>query len=207
MPTDLKGAPPSAPKENTVSVPIKELTTGTRANAFNECGAAITTDSMERFLLAFERSARRWEMIVYPAMFAFMLLAGYGFYLIYSLTNDMRVIAQNLDPNMGLHMSRLSTDMEKMTSTIAHMSDNVREMAGTMGTMAQTTTSMAADTSTMSQRMNYLTMMESIANQMVTMNQGIHGMNVNMDMMRQDVASMRNAVRPMSMFGNIMPFF
>ena len=207
MPTDVKGTDTSLPADKSTSIPIKDLSASSRGVSFNECGAAITTDSMERFLLAFERSARRWEMIVYPAMFAFMLLAGYGFYLIYSLTNDMRVIAQNLDPNMGLHMSRLSGDMEKMTSTISRMSDNVHEMAGTMDVMAQSTTSMSSDTATMSQRMNYLTMMESIANQMTTMNQGIHGMNVNMDMMRQDVAGMRNAVRPMSMFGNMMPFF
>ena len=36
----------------------------------------------------FESSARRWELIVYPSLFAFIILAAYGFYLIYNLARD-----------------------------------------------------------------------------------------------------------------------
>lgn len=35
--------------------------------------------SFERLSKAFETSARRWELIVYPSLFGFILLAGYGF--------------------------------------------------------------------------------------------------------------------------------
>ncbi len=206
MPTENKdpGEAPKSPKSPDAK--LTDFSKRDRPSAMTECGAAITTDSMERFLLAFERSARRWEMVVYPAMFAFMLLAGYGFYLIYSLTSDMRVIAQNLDPQMGLHMNRLSSDMEKMTATIAQMAENVHEMTGRITTMANSTTTMAGDTSNMSQKMSYLAAMEPISAQMAMITQAMHAMNVSMDMMRVDIAGMRNATRPMSMFGNMFPF-
>ena len=35
--------------------------------------------SFERLSETFETSARRWELIVYPSLFGFILLAGYGF--------------------------------------------------------------------------------------------------------------------------------
>jgi len=39
------------------------------------------TDPLERLANTFDSSARRWEMVVYPSLFAFVLLAGYGFFL------------------------------------------------------------------------------------------------------------------------------
>ena len=46
-------------------------------------------DPLERLANTFDNSARRWEMVVYPSLFAFVLLAGYGFFLIYRLTHDI----------------------------------------------------------------------------------------------------------------------
>ncbi|VAW55258.1 hypothetical protein MNBD_GAMMA05-2376, partial [hydrothermal vent metagenome] len=39
------------------------------------------TDPLERLANTFDSSAKRWEMVVYPSLFAFVLLAGYGFFL------------------------------------------------------------------------------------------------------------------------------
>lgn len=55
----------------------------TQASGFNE-------ENLERFLCVIERSARQWQIIVYPSMVAFIVLAAFGFYLIYSLTGDVR---------------------------------------------------------------------------------------------------------------------
>ena len=41
--------------------------------------------SNDRLAQVFESSARRWELIVYPSLFAFIILAAYGFYLIFNL--------------------------------------------------------------------------------------------------------------------------
>ena len=45
---------------------------------------AAPYDGMDRLSAAFETSARRWELIVYPSLFAFVILAAYGFYLVFS---------------------------------------------------------------------------------------------------------------------------
>lgn len=38
--------------------------------------------AVDRLSQAFETSAKRWELIVYPSLFAFIILAAYGFYLV-----------------------------------------------------------------------------------------------------------------------------
>ena len=48
---------------------------------------------MDKFARTFEASARRWELIVYPSMLAFIVLAAYGFFLIYTLTGDVGRLA------------------------------------------------------------------------------------------------------------------
>jgi len=90
-----------------------------------ECGAAISRGQMEQFVRSFQQSARRWEIVVYPAMFAFALLAAYGFFLIYSLTSDMTKMARSIDPDMGDHM-------RTMAHSIKAMSTQIELMAGTM---------------------------------------------------------------------------
>ncbi|MGB5640738.1 MAG: hypothetical protein WBM63_16620, partial [Sedimenticolaceae bacterium] len=47
----------------------------------------------DRLSEVFESSARRWELIVYPSLFAFIILAAYGFYLIYNLAKDVHYLA------------------------------------------------------------------------------------------------------------------
>ena len=82
----------------------------------------------------FAASARRWEMVVYPSMFAFILLAAYGFFLIYSLTNDVRSVAEDMgliSENMGqvvVHMDSVSRNMIVMTHTLEAQSQTMIEM-------------------------------------------------------------------------------
>ncbi len=174
----------------------------TKANS-----GAITAENVQRFLDTFERSARRWEMVVYPAMFAFILLAGYGFFLIYSLTNDMRVIATNLDPNMGVHMTRLTDDMEALTENIRAMTENVTNMAGNIEAMTDKIAAMSQDTGHMSVKMNHLAAMDNIVVQMTAMNQAIAAMTANMDLLRRDMTLMsRNVAKPMSMMNSFFPW-
>lgn len=39
-------------------------------------GATLNGQPLERFASCFEKSARRWEMVVYPALFAFCVLSS-----------------------------------------------------------------------------------------------------------------------------------
>ncbi|MCB1875922.1 MAG: hypothetical protein KDH88_08110 [Chromatiales bacterium] len=161
-----------------------------------ECGAAIPTDAMERFLTSFERSARRWEIVVYPALLAFIVLAAYGFFLIYNLTYDMHVVAGSLDPNMGEHMVQLSTNMEQMANNVAVMTHQIQSMTG--------------DIRDISGKLDSMEHMENLAPMLTRLERMDHSMQnivISMDMMRQDMAMMsKNVSRPMSMLNRMMPW-
>ena len=160
---------------------------------FMECGAAIGTESMERFLQSFERSARRWEIVVYPALFAFIILAAYGFFLVYSLTHDMRVMAQAIDPRMGEHMTQLAESVQQLSSTVTDMNTRVDTIATEMVSM--------------SKKMNALGTMEPMLMHLDRMDQAMHGIVVSTDMMRQDISVLsRNISRPLSNINQMMPW-
>ena len=153
----------------------------------------VSDDHFERFLSVFERSARRWEMIVYPSMFAFILLAGYGFFLIYSLTSDMKTIASSLDPNMGFHMSSFDESMQSITSNVGNMTSRVEDMSSEMNAI--------------SRKMNNLSTMGPIQAQLTKINQSVGLMSINFDLIRHDMATMNRSIsKPMSMMNSFMPW-
>jgi hypothetical protein len=102
--------------------------------------AALTTqqiEPMERFVACFERSARRWEIVIYPAMFAFIVLAAYGFFLVYSLTYDMQRMARSMD-TMVVSMQEMSDKldtMDPMLSRLGSMDSSMRAMTATNDAM------------------------------------------------------------------------
>ncbi len=72
------------------------------------------TYSMDRLSEAFETSARRWELIVYPSLFAFIILAAYGFFLVYSLAKDVHYLAVSVDSNMTVLASNMQSVSDNM---------------------------------------------------------------------------------------------
>ena len=50
---------------------------------------------LERLAQTFETSARCWELIVYPSVVGFILLAPYGSYPVYHVTRDMADLASS----------------------------------------------------------------------------------------------------------------
>ena len=79
---------------------------------------------VDRLSAAFESSARRWELIVYPSLFAFIILAAYGFYLVYSLAKDMHYMAISVDS----HMTVLAGNMQSVSENMGQMTANIRTM-------------------------------------------------------------------------------
>jgi len=153
--------------------------------------------AMDRLSLAFETSARRWELIVYPSLFAFIILAAYGFYLIFSLAKDIHYLAISVDSNMTV----LASNMQSVADNVGQMSANVR-------TMAVSVDSMARDVSTLEPMLvNLDAMNESIRRMTYTTN----SMSGNMALMRGDMAGMNQHIgqgvaRPMSFFNSFMPW-
>lgn len=101
-------------------------------------------EPMERFAACFERSARRWEIVIYPAMFAFIVLAAYGFFLVYSLTYDMQRMARSMD-TMVVSMQEMSDKldtMDPMLSRLGSMDSSMRAMTATNDAMRHNMTVM-----------------------------------------------------------------
>lgn len=153
------------------------------------------TDPLERLANTFDSSARRWEMVVYPSLFAFVLLAGYGFFLIYRLTHDIAILSQSVT-HMAVIVSdampRMTKDLNTMTGSIDDMSTEVTSMSGQMNSLTP-----------MSK--NIQSMTHNIGN----MNQSVYGMQRDMHGMNRTVSSgpfgMMNDMMPMSSNTNVPP--
>lgn len=108
--------------------------------------------ALSRLADTFDKSARRWEMVVYPTMFAFILLAGYGFYLIYHLTHDIAVLSHSVT-RMATIVSdatpRVTSDMRDMSQDMRIMSGEIRTMSFQMETMKPMSNNIANMTHTM----------------------------------------------------------
>jgi len=151
-------------------------------------------DPLERLANTFDNSARRWEMVVYPSLFAFVLLAGYGFFLIYRLTHDIATLSQSVT-----HMAVIVSDaMPRMTKDLNLMTDSVDNMSGDIG-------GMTVEISSMSGQMNSLTPMskniQSMTSNLGSMNRSVYGMQRDMHGMNRTVSS-----GPFGMMNDIMPF-
>lgn len=142
--------------------------------------------SVDRLSQVFESSARRWELIVYPSLFAFIILAAYGFYLVFSLAKDVHYLAISVDSNMTV-----------LASNMQSISDNMGQITSSVNGMTASVDSMASDTKTL----------EPILASLQTMDQSMQSMTFSTAMMRDDLGGMnRNIGRPMSFFNSFMPW-
>lgn len=159
----------------------------------------IKGDAMDRFARTFEASARRWELVVYPTMLAFVILAAYGFFLIYSLSKDIHSLAQGMDPNMGKNLTNMS-------DSVIILSENVRTMTRRIYDMSDTLEDISG-------KMDFLETLEPMLVNMRGMNASMNGMNRNMqrmtvtgDAMRYEMGNMGQSMRPMNFMNNFMPW-
>ena len=141
---------------------------------------------MDRLSEAFETSARRWELIVYPSLFAFIILAAYGFFLVYSLARDVHYLAVSVDSNMTMlanNMQSVSDNMVQMTANIGVMSGHMSEINDKVSTLQP--------------------MLETIG----SMERSISSMTESTYIMRHDISRMnQNISRPMTFMNSFMPW-
>ncbi len=166
---------------------------------------------MDRFARIFEASARRWELIVYPALFMFIILAAYGFYLVFSLTEDMHTLAKNVDANMAENMRSMSANINLLSKNVAIMSDRVSEMSLNMENIDENTTIMNDHMADISLQMNTLTPilanMEVMTRSIQNMDGTIRVITANTGVMSRDMSIMnQNVSRPMGVFNSFMPW-
>lgn len=171
---------------------MAENTELTKSEAVGQDGP-LDGMAMERLSHAFETSARRWELIVYPSMFAFIILAAYGFYLVFSLAKDVHYMAISIDTNLTV----LSSNMQSVSDNVSLMSANVRLMATNVEFMSTSVESMAGDVTTLKPMM---TSMESL-------NQSVRVMTQTTGNMSNDMGNLNRSIsRPMGFMNSIMPW-
>jgi len=142
--------------------------------------------SNDRLAQIFESSARRWELIVYPSLFAFIILAAYGFYLIFNLAKDVHYLAISVDTNMTV----LASNMQSVSDNMGQLSANIR-------TMTVSVESMNKSVSTLDPMLANITSMDQSMTQMTTATHSIGRDFNNMN---------RNISRPMSFMNNFIPW-
>ena len=177
--------------------------------------------ALERFAKSFESSARRWELIVYPSLFAFIILAAYGFFLIYSLTQDMHTLAERMDPSMGQNMSVMAARMSSLSVNIETMSDNISEMTLAVDEMntnlAQMNSTVAVMETEIAQMRGHtdliqakLDTLEPMLLNIAAMNQSMQVMRTSTGVMSRDMNRMTYDVmqmgRPMSFINQFFPW-
>ncbi|KXX63459.1 hypothetical protein [Marichromatium gracile] len=142
--------------------------------------------AIERLSQAFETSAKRWELIVYPTLFAFIILAAYGFYLVFSLAKDVHYLAISVDTNMTV-----------LASNMQSISDNMGQMTATMRNMGIGVDSLAHDVNTL----------EPMLDSLQSMDRAMQHMTYSTSSMRNDMAVMNQSIsRPMQFMNWFMPW-
>jgi len=144
---------------------------------------------MDKFATSFEASARRWELVVYPSLLAFIVLAAYGFFLIYTLTNDVGRLARSME-TVVLAMDGVAANMNTVSGNVAHISGNLSTIATDVGSGSES--------------------METMLVKMDKVNQNIQVMTVPIYQMRHDMGGMNHNLHqvagPMNTMGNMFPF-
>ncbi len=152
-----------------------------------------SVSSLEKIYEVFAASAKRWEAIVYPSLFAFIILAVYGFYLIFSLTTDVDKVVDEMKV-ISSNMVSISKNINNMTGSVVAMSTNVDAMTASVASMD-------------SQFDNQLAEMKHLNKNFIDMNRSVHIMTVAVNQMRRDMSILNNNVsRPMNFMNSFMPW-
>jgi hypothetical protein len=138
-----------------------------------------------------EQSARRWQLIVFPSLFAFVLLAAYGFYLIYNLVEDVDKMADSVYLNMGFmseRMGQISQNLDALTGSVRDISVNLDDLTGTVTTMNATVMTISGQ----------MTSMPPMLEAMQDINLHIEAMDAAMLSMDSDIGTMTVSIQSMN---------
>lgn len=145
----------------------------------------LINDGNQEAAETLETFEARWRYAVFPAMVAFIILAGFGFYLIYGMLKRMEDLSANVNrmtdviavtlPAMQKNINTISNDVSKMSGTIQgsfpNIDKNVSTMSEEMKTLSYSTSSMTATTQSMGYNLQELN--QNISKPLSIMNQMI----------------------------------
>ena len=116
--------------EQTAAAEDAERGNGSRMLSQHDVLCALVTSLVQ--------TNRRLQMVAFPAFVAFVLLAGYGFYLVFNLVEDVHKMAMAVDVNMSFmagRMSQISQNLDALTGTIRDIAVNLDDLSGTVTAM------------------------------------------------------------------------
>lgn len=164
-------------------MPIKrlyhKLTTESDATGFD-------SDTLYERRKGADVKGQRLQLIVYTALFAFIVLAAYGYYLIFNLTHDVHSLSNDVRQmtrsvsrmtlSVNSNMDIISANMVQMQKSTSTMADTVSR---TMPVMSENTQVMTVTANNVSDRIDAMSV------NMQTMSVGIIGMQRDMWSMNQ----------------------
>ena len=165
-----------------------------------QCGSAVDTNVMERYLAHLETSSKRWEKMVFPAMFAFILLAAYGFFLVYSLSQDMRVIATVVDQDIRNQVNAIGEDINTMSTEVTNMRTKLTEMSDKMDPLQDMTPLLAEITKLDKSVAGIGKSVKGMDGAMQRMDESVYRMGDDVDDMSDSFSG------PFGPLGNMMPW-
>ena len=152
------------------------------------------------FAREFQTATRRWEKIVWPAMIIFSLLAISGFWLIYSITEDMHRMSLNIDPQMSQNLGDMSKNIAILTKNIGHMDRTITKLSSHVGQMNTNVASIDVAIQSMRGDIKHMSV------NMAQMNQSMHTMTWTTGVMSEDMNRLqRDMGKPMRFMNNFLP--
>lgn len=145
---------------------------------------------------------QRLQLIVYTALFAFIVLAAYGYYLIFNLTHDVHSLSNDvrqMTRSVNQMSMSVNTNMEIISNSIVKMQKSTALMAETV---SQTMPEMAANTTTMTKTA------QDVGDRIDGISTNIQTMSVGLVAMQRDMWSMNKTVSnpAESMFDSMTPW-
>jgi methyl-accepting chemotaxis protein len=190
---------PSGSSKGLLKPPAGEIQSA-HCDAVEAMQSMVPIEALEKLCTSFQRSARRWEVIVYPSIVAFIAMMAGAFFFIYTITSDMRDLALQMQPQVGYNLIKVADSVSLLSKSLDQMSRDIELMRVKMETMS-------ADVSSIAGQMAYMKNLEVMNAQMAQMNATMYGMNAQADAMRWNMQSMNRSIgKPMSMFNSFMPW-
>jgi len=167
----------------------------------------VHTSHIERMLRQMERSSRRWEKMVFPTLIAFILLAGYGFFMVYSMTRDMSIIAQTIEIDFRQDVVHIRNDIGTMVDQVEKMQETMANMSVKMDPL-QDFGPLLAEIKELDDSVGRISgSVDNMDESVVSMNNSMNNLDDSMYYMGRDVGDMNDSFSsPTKMFKRMMPW-
>ena len=144
-----------------------------------------------------QSSTRRMQMLVYPSLVAFVILASYGFYLVQSLTSNVSHMAKSIvviSDSIHTNMTLISQSTVQMSGNMSTLVSSTQSMTSQMGELVSSTAGMKNDVGLMTSSIH-------------DMNTSTLSMAESTSYMGRDMRSLNhNISTPLSMFNKFLPW-